>query len=226
MIEQPCPTNEECQLVRKSCDLSMSWKEVVISLRMAQRLVNDMAAEVVGLQLSNLGGLGCERRVRDYRVGCLPSVAPQQTTDLHNCVEGCVGRSAPREEGGKRFAGGCPRTWDRTRIRRPPHASGNKPLIAGTAGNQLRRFGKPRERRWRGQEACGDARNRRREGSESVPAGVGAGGSRPLRGKEGRKRTRSGRASRFNRVGSTVLCAAAHPAVIPAGGETCRRTLA
>ena len=66
MIEQPCFTYEECLQVRRHCEQPMKLDEVVTDLKMAQRIVQDQAAEVFCLKISNLGGLTKARRVRDF----------------------------------------------------------------------------------------------------------------------------------------------------------------
>jgi len=133
MIEQPCPTYEECLHVRQFCDLPMKLDEVVTGLPMAERIVHDRAAEILCLKLSNLGGLTKGRRVRDYVVNHGLSVVPEDTwggeistaavahfaastppeflyntTDLHNYVEGTTGLPAPISRDGKLYASDAP----------------------------------------------------------------------------------------------------------------------
>lgn len=79
MIEQPCPTYEECLHVRQHTDLPMKLDECVTGIRAAQRIVNDRAAEVLCLKISNLGGLSKARRVRDFVVENGLSVVAEDT---------------------------------------------------------------------------------------------------------------------------------------------------
>ncbi len=133
MIKQPCPTYEECLHVRQRSQLPSKLDECVTDIKVAERIVQDQAAEVVCLKLSNLGGLTKARRVRDYFVdhgisvvaedtwgGEISSAAvahfaastPQDllynTTDLHNYVDGSTGTPAPRAEGGRLYASDMP----------------------------------------------------------------------------------------------------------------------
>ena len=68
ILEQPCKTYEECLQVRQRTDLPMKLDECVTGLAAAQRIVNDKAAELICLKLSNLGGLSKARKVRDFLV--------------------------------------------------------------------------------------------------------------------------------------------------------------
>ncbi|MGI9405643.1 MAG: mandelate racemase/muconate lactonizing enzyme family protein [Hyphomicrobiaceae bacterium] len=79
MIEQPCLNYEECPQVRARTDLPMKLDECITDIRMAERVVNDRAAEVVCLKISNLGGLTKARRVRDYLVDHGLSVVSEDT---------------------------------------------------------------------------------------------------------------------------------------------------
>jgi L-alanine-DL-glutamate epimerase-like enolase superfamily enzyme len=64
MIEQPCQTYEECPQVRAHTDLPMKLDECVTGMGVAQRIVQDRAAEVACLTILNLGGLSKACRVR------------------------------------------------------------------------------------------------------------------------------------------------------------------
>lgn len=129
MIEQPCDTYEECLHVRKHCDLPMKLDECVTGLGMAERIVNDRAAEVVCCKISTLGGLTKARRVRDYVVEHGLSVVAEDcwggeittaavahfaastppellynTTDLHNYNTASTGRPGPATRDGRLYA--------------------------------------------------------------------------------------------------------------------------
>jgi len=133
MIEQPCPTYEECLHVRARCGLPMKLDECVTGLAVAERIVNDRSAEVVCLKISNLGGLTKARRVRDYLVehgldvvcedtwggeiataalahfaASTPSEQLYNTTDLCNYNTVAIGAPAPRTEGGRLYASEAP----------------------------------------------------------------------------------------------------------------------
>ncbi len=133
MIEQPCPTYEECLHVRSRCDLPMKLDECVTGLPIAERIVQDKSAEVVCLKLSNLGGLTKARRVRDYLVehglhvvaedtwggeittaavahfaASTPDRFLYNTTDLCNYVTASTGIERPRVENGRLYASEAP----------------------------------------------------------------------------------------------------------------------
>lgn len=133
MIEQPCPTYEECLHVRQHCDLPMKLDECVTELRVAERIVADRAAEVICLKISNLGGLSKARRVCDYLVehglsvvaedtwggeittaalAHLAASTPPQflynTTDLHNYNTRRTGKPGPATKDGRLFASDAP----------------------------------------------------------------------------------------------------------------------
>ena len=133
VFEQPCRTYEECLQVRRRIDLPMKLDEVVTDMRVAHRIVQDCAAEVVCLKISNLGGLSKARRVRDYLVdqripivaedswggeiataavshfaASTPSEFLASTTDLHNYNTRSTGFPAPKTGDGKLFATNTP----------------------------------------------------------------------------------------------------------------------
>jgi L-alanine-DL-glutamate epimerase-like enolase superfamily enzyme len=133
MIEQPCQTYEECLHVRAHTNLPMKLDECVTDIRVAQRIVQDKAADVVCLKISNLGGLTKACRVRDFLVSnglCVvaedtwggeittaalahfaASTPPEllyNTTDLHNYNVETTGMPGPETRGGKLFASDSP----------------------------------------------------------------------------------------------------------------------
>lgn len=132
-LEQPCPTYEECMQVRRRTDLPMKLDECVTDMRMAHRVVQDRAAEVVCLKISKQGGLTKARRMRDYLVeNRIPVVAEDtwggeittaalahfaastppsmlvNTTDLHNYNTRSTGFPAPETRGGRLYASAAP----------------------------------------------------------------------------------------------------------------------
>ncbi len=133
MIEQPCRTYEECLHVRARTALPMKLDECVTDMRMAQRIVQDRAAEVVCLKISNLGGLTKARRVRDFlnenglsvvaedtwggeittaTLSHLAASTPPEllynTTDLHNYNVEHTGKPGPDTRDGKLYASDVP----------------------------------------------------------------------------------------------------------------------
>lgn len=133
MIEQPCHTYEECLHVRAHTTLPMKLDECVTDIRMAQRIVQDKAAEVVCLKISNLGGLSKARRVRDFLTDNGLSVVAEDTwggeittatlshfaastppellyntTDLHNYNVEQTGTPGPETRDGKLYASDTP----------------------------------------------------------------------------------------------------------------------
>jgi len=133
MIEQPCQTYEECLQVRTHTDLPMKLDECVTDIRVAQRIVEDKAAEVVCLKISNLGGLSKACLVRDFLVSNGLSVVAEDTwggeittaaiahfaastppellyntTDLHNYNVESTGIPGPETRDGNLFASDSP----------------------------------------------------------------------------------------------------------------------
>lgn len=67
-IEQPCLTYEECVAVRRATDHPFVLDEVIDNVGMMLRAKADLAADVVNLKISKLGGLTRIRQVRDLCV--------------------------------------------------------------------------------------------------------------------------------------------------------------
>lgn len=67
-IEQPCLTYEECLAVRRNCPRPFVLDENVDGLDMLLRARADLAADVVNLKISKLGGLTRTKQVRDLCV--------------------------------------------------------------------------------------------------------------------------------------------------------------
>lgn len=68
MIEQPCLTYEDCLHVRENTSLSMKLDELVTDQTMAERIIQDRAADVACVKMARIGGLTKARRIRDYFV--------------------------------------------------------------------------------------------------------------------------------------------------------------
>jgi L-alanine-DL-glutamate epimerase-like enolase superfamily enzyme len=64
-IEQPCPTLEECQIIRDHTDLPMVLDEVIRDVPSLLRAYSQRAMDVVNLKISRLGGLTKTKRMRD-----------------------------------------------------------------------------------------------------------------------------------------------------------------
>ena len=69
---------EECLHVRSRSDLLMKLDECITGLAVTERNVNDRAAEVGGLKISNLGGLTKARRMLPPSVSQLRSTRPDR----------------------------------------------------------------------------------------------------------------------------------------------------
>lgn len=133
VMEQPCHSYEECLQVRRRVDLPIKLDECVTGIAMAQRIVNDRAAEIVCLKISNLGGISKARRVRDFFIdNRIPVISEDtwggeittavishfaastpaefliNTTDLHSYNVEPTGTPGPRTEGGKLYASNQP----------------------------------------------------------------------------------------------------------------------
>ncbi len=133
IMEQPCHSYEECLQLRRRIDRPMKLDECITGMHMAQRVINDRAAEVVCLKISNLGGLSKARRVRDFLIdNRMPVVAEDtwggeittatlshlaastppeflvNTTDLHSYNVEPTGTPAPVTRDGKLFVSDSP----------------------------------------------------------------------------------------------------------------------
>ncbi len=64
-IEQPCLTYEECLAIRRRTSHPFVLDEVIDSVDMLLRLRQDLAADVVNLKISKLGGLTKTKQARD-----------------------------------------------------------------------------------------------------------------------------------------------------------------
>ncbi len=128
MIEQPCLTYEECLHVRSRTNLSMKLDELVTDHSMAERLTQDMIADVACVKMARIGGLTKARRIRDYLVDhgikvvteCMmggeivsaavshfaastPAELLFNTTDLHAYNTESTGTPAPPTSGGRLY---------------------------------------------------------------------------------------------------------------------------
>ena len=133
VMEQPCKTYEECLQVRQRIDHPMELDECVTDMHMAQRIVNDRAAEIVCIKIAKQGGLSKARRMRDFFVDHRIPLCVEDTwggeivtmtlahlavstpadflvncTDLHNYVTESTGTVEPEIRDGKMFASDAP----------------------------------------------------------------------------------------------------------------------
>ena len=133
IIEQPCRTYDECQQVRRRCDLPMKLDECIDSMAMARRVVAERGAEIVCIKIAKQGGLSGARRMRDFLVDSRVPVVCEDTwggeittaaiahlaastppdfmvntTDLHNYNTERTGHPAPQTKHGKLFASDAP----------------------------------------------------------------------------------------------------------------------
>ena len=133
IFEQPCRTYEECLQVRKRIDLPMKLDECITDFSMAQRVVQDRAAEIICLKISKQGGLSKARRMRDYfvdhripvvsedtwggeittaAVAHLAASTPEEflinSTDLHHYHARSTGKPGPPVANGKLYVSDAP----------------------------------------------------------------------------------------------------------------------
>ena len=119
--------------MRRRIDLPMKLDEVVTGIDMARRIVNDHAAEMCCLKISNLGGLSKARRVRDFLIDHGIPVVSEDTwggeittaalshfaastpaemlinsTDLHNYNTRSTGKPGPETRDGRLYASDAP----------------------------------------------------------------------------------------------------------------------
>ena len=133
ILEQPCKTYEECLQVRRVATQPLKLDECIDGIKMAQKIVNQKAAEICCLKISNLGGLSKAKKIRDFLVSNrIPIVAedtwggeittatiahfaastPEEflvnTTDLMNYNTKSTGVGGPKTKNGKMFATDTP----------------------------------------------------------------------------------------------------------------------
>jgi L-alanine-DL-glutamate epimerase-like enolase superfamily enzyme len=68
-IEQPCPSYEECRIVRRHTDRPFILDEVIDGIGMVARGFAEGAMDVINLKISKVGGLTKARQIRDLCVG-------------------------------------------------------------------------------------------------------------------------------------------------------------
>ena len=133
MIEQPCLSYEDCMNVRKNTDLLIKLDELVTDLTIAEKIVQDRAADVVCIKMSRVGGLSKAIEIRDFFVSkgikvvteCMmggeivsaavshfsASTPPEllfNTGDLHAYVTASTGTISPPTSNGKIYCNLAP----------------------------------------------------------------------------------------------------------------------
>ncbi|WP_206455468.1 cis-3-hydroxy-L-proline dehydratase [Aurantimonas marina] len=78
VIEQPCPTYDECLSVRRRTPLPFVLDEVIDCVATLQRALADDAMDIVNLKISKVGGLTKARLMRDL---CVASGTPMTIED-------------------------------------------------------------------------------------------------------------------------------------------------
>ncbi|MER3457025.1 MAG: mandelate racemase [candidate division GAL15 bacterium] len=68
LLEQPCPTLEECASVRRCTTLPLVFDEVVVDVHTLVRAFREGGAAAVNLKVSRVGGLSRARMLRDLAV--------------------------------------------------------------------------------------------------------------------------------------------------------------
>ncbi len=98
-IEQPCLTYEECLSVRRHCDHPFVLDECVDDVGTLLRAKADLAADVVNLKISKLGGLTRTRQVRDLCVSMGIAMTLEDTWggDITTAAIAHLAHSTPEE---------------------------------------------------------------------------------------------------------------------------------
>lgn len=98
-IEQPCLTYEECLAVRRHTDHPFVLDENIDSLEMLLRAKADLAADVVNLKISKLGGLTKTKQLRDLCVasGIAMTLEDSWGGDIATAAIAHLAHSTPEE---------------------------------------------------------------------------------------------------------------------------------
>jgi len=125
-IEQPCPTYEECLVVRRRTALPFVLDEVIDSVSALLRGLNDGAFDVINLKISKVGGLTKARQIRDLCVSAGVAMTIEDTWggDFVTAAIAHLAQSTPEEfvfsatdfnsYGTRDIATGAPRRIDGT----------------------------------------------------------------------------------------------------------------
>ena len=159
LLEQPCPTLEECLQVRGLTTLPMSLDEVMIDAATLAHAASARAMEAINLKLGRVGGLTPARAMRDLAdalgVGCViedswggdvvtaavshlaASTAPQtliHASFMNDWVSDHVAGHHPRSRGGRGAAPEGPGLGIQVEVQRlgPPLATVTRDATKGT----------------------------------------------------------------------------------------------
>lgn len=98
-LEQPCPTIEECLVLRRLTSLPMVLDEVVTDVRALLRCAEAGAMDAVNVKISRVGGLGPARLMRDLAVelGLRLTIEDTWGGDLTSAAVSHLAASTPQE---------------------------------------------------------------------------------------------------------------------------------
>lgn len=98
-IEQPCLTYEECLSVRRHCDHPFVMDECIDNIDTLIRAKADLAADVVNLKISKLGGVTRTRQARDLCVSMGVAMTLEDTWggDITTAAIAHLAHSTPEE---------------------------------------------------------------------------------------------------------------------------------
>ncbi len=98
-IEQPCPTYEECSVVRNRSNLPFILDECMDTLQSVLRAWNDQAVDVINLKIGRLGGLSKAKIIRDVCVSLGISLTIEDTwgSQIGDAAIAHLAHSTPRE---------------------------------------------------------------------------------------------------------------------------------
>ena len=98
-IEQPCPTYEECLVIRKRTSLPFVLDEVIDGLPALLRGLEDGAFDAINLKISKVGGLTKARQIRDLCVsaGVVMTIEDTWGGDFVTAAIAHLAQSTPEE---------------------------------------------------------------------------------------------------------------------------------
>ena len=98
-IEQPCPTYEECLVIRRRTDLPFVLDECMENLGMVVRGHSDGAMDAINLKISRVGGLTRARKIRDLCVSLGIALTTEDAGggDVTNATVAHLAQSTPEK---------------------------------------------------------------------------------------------------------------------------------
>ena len=98
-IEQPCPTYEECSVVRHKSNLPFILDECMTDLQAVLKAWNDQSVDVINLKIGRLGGLSKAKLIRDVCVSLGISLTIEDTwgSQIVDAAIAHLAHSTPRE---------------------------------------------------------------------------------------------------------------------------------